>query len=121
MFSQRVRSTPLKREPIARLEDLRDDCIALFINSGMTQQEVHALGGPTPATISNWLYKITKFPRLDTMRALVQAVGGDLVVVSAERAKELRTLSYGDRLNLDVTPLSRPRMPPLRKHRTSSR
>lgn len=121
MFSRRVRAAPLKREPIARLEDLRDDCIALFINSGLTQQEVHARGGPTPATISNWLYKITKFPRMDTMRALVQAVGGDIVVVSAERAKELRTLSYGDRLDLDVTPLSRPRMPPRRKTQSRGR
>jgi hypothetical protein len=90
---------------------MRDDCVALFINSGMTQRDVHAAGGPTPATISKWLYKETKFPRLDTMRALVRAVGGEILVVSREQADTLRFNPQSERLNLDVSFVGRPRMP----------
>ena len=67
-----------QREPRADLEDLRDDCIALFLNSGLRQWEIADAGGPTPATISKWLYKETRFPRLDTIRAFVRAMGYDL-------------------------------------------
>lgn len=80
MFGRKERKTPFKREPLTDLEDLRDDCIALFQNSGLTQKEIHARGGPTPHTISKWLYKETVFPRLDTIRAFVQALGGNLVI-----------------------------------------
>ena len=75
MFGRRERSSPYQRDPITDLEDLRDDCIALFINSGMTMKQVHVSGGPTPQTISKWLYKETRFPRMDSIRAFLQARG----------------------------------------------
>lgn len=78
----KTRKTPLKREPVTALEDLRDDCIALFLNSKLNYQQVHAAGGPTPQTISKWLHKETMFPRLDTVRALLKALNADLVVES---------------------------------------
>jgi hypothetical protein len=109
MFGRKGRKTPLKREPLAKLEDLRDDCIALFINSGLTQEQVHAGGGPTPKTISRWLYKETMFPRLDTIRAFLLALECDLIAVPAPLAREMRTHDRAERLGLNVTTI--PRMP----------
>lgn len=69
-----------KREPIAELEDLRDDCIAVVFNSGQTFKDVHANGGPTPGTIGKWLYRETRFPQLATVRAMLKACGHDLTI-----------------------------------------
>lgn len=71
-----------KREPIEALEDLRDDCIAIVINSKMTFKQVHERGGPTPKTVSKWLYRETKFPRLATIRAILNACDHDLTITS---------------------------------------
>ncbi len=79
------------RDPEPELEDIRDGSIAIFLNSGMTQQQVHEAGGPTPKTISKWLYKETRFPQLPSVRKLLKVCGGDLVVMSASNAEELRT------------------------------
>ena len=69
------------REPRSDLEDLRDDTIAVVLNSKMTFKEVEDAGGPTRATLSKWLYRETKFPRLDTVRSALQACGHDFAVV----------------------------------------
>lgn len=94
------RKTPFVREPIAELEDMRDDCVALYLNSGLSFEAVHANGGPTGPTVSRWLYKTTRFPRMDTMRALCRAVGGDIVVVGARTAEQLKGRSKVTRLNI---------------------
>jgi hypothetical protein len=75
------RKTPFTREVDDELEAMRDDCIALFLNSRMTQKAVHAAGGPTPGTISKWLYKETLFPRFTTIRDFVKALGCKIVIV----------------------------------------
>lgn len=69
-----------KHEPLAELEDLRDDCIAIVINSKMTFKQVHEEGGPTPKTTSRWLYRETKFPQLATIRAMLNACGHELAI-----------------------------------------
>jgi hypothetical protein len=115
MFGRKGPKRRWKREPLANLEDMRDDCIALFINSGLTQQQAHERGGPTPNTISKWLYKETRFPRLDTMRALILALGCDFVIMAADQAAAYRSSAIGDRLGLDVALLGQPRMPQRRK------
>jgi hypothetical protein len=102
MFGRKKdRKTPFVMEPRADLEDMRDDCVALFLNSGKSFEDVHAEGGPTGPTVSKWLYKETRFPRLDTMRALVRAVGGDIVVVGVNTAATLRSQGLVTRLNTD--------------------
>ena len=91
MFGRRERKTPYSREPITDLEDLRDDCIALFMNSNITMKEVHHRGGPTPGTISKWLYKETRFPRMDSIRAFLQALEYDLVPMPRIAAQNYRS------------------------------
>ena len=68
------------REPDSQLEDLRDDCIAVVLNSKLSFQEVTARGGPTTQTISKWLYRETKFPRLGTVRSILRACDYDLTI-----------------------------------------
>lgn len=111
MFGRKERRTPFQRETSDRLEALRDDCIALFINSGLTQQEIHARGGPTPATISKWLYKETMFPRMNTIISFAAALGGDLVIMGRAGADQLRGRPVHERLDLDTPFAGRPRMP----------
>ncbi len=77
------------REPRTDLEDLRDDTIAVVLNSRMTFRQVQEKGGPTQQTISKWLYRETKFPRLDTIRATLQACDYDFVVVPINREPEV--------------------------------
>ena len=67
------------------LEGIRDDCIAMYLNSGMTQQQIHAAGGPTPQTISKWLYKETMFPHHSTISSFVRALGCKLVVADRDK------------------------------------
>lgn len=113
MFGRKGRKTPLKRKPLASLEDLRDDCIALFLNSGLTQKQVHERGGPTPQTITRWLYKETVFPRMDTIRGILQALGADVVVLPKPAADyEMQDRRISDRLGLSISVDERPQMPP---------
>lgn len=81
MQGTKTRKTPFAREIDQDLESLRDDCIALFINSRLTQQQIHQSGGPTPQTISRWLYKETAFPRYSTISTFLHALGCRMVVV----------------------------------------
>lgn len=100
MFGHKERKYAFKREPLTDLEDLRDDCIALFLNSGMTQQQVHAAGGPTPGTISKWLYKETRFPRMDSIRSMLRALGCDMVIMPKEAAENYRRGPASGRLGI---------------------
>lgn len=111
MFHRKGRRTPFQRQQDEKLEHLRDDCIALFIDSGLTQKQVHERGGPTPATISKWLYGETQFPRFSSIEAFLAALGHELVPVSAAVAAELRNKGRNTYLNIDVSFAGRPRMP----------
>src|SRR4051812_19350644 len=111
MFGRANRKKPLERAQSSRLEDLRDDCIALFINSGLTQKEIHQRGGPTPSTISKWLYKETFFPRFDTLERFLLAVGYELMPVTSTRAQEMRDAGRHMFLDIDLGFVGRPRMP----------
>lgn len=86
MQGTRTRRKPFEREIDDDLEALRDDCIALFLNSRLTQKDIHAAGGPTPGTISKWLYKETLFPRYQTIASFTRALGCRLVVVDKAAA-----------------------------------
>lgn len=85
---------PGARKPLVDLEDLRDDSIAVMINSGQSLKRVHERGGPTPQTISKWLYRETRFPQLATVRALLNACDHDLTVVSKGGGQVTR-IGYG--------------------------
>lgn len=102
---------PTTRRPDTNLEDLRDDCVALFLDSGLTYQQIHERGGPTPGTISRWLYRETKFPRLDTIRSMVQACGAELAIVPRGVAEQRRQQPVAARLDLTTAFLGKPRMP----------
>lgn len=104
MFGRRDRKTPFERDPDERLEDLRDDCIALFLNSGLTQKELQARGGPTPQTTSKWLYKETRFPRLQTVMAVANALGRELAIVDPQDPAVVA--SRTKRLNLSKRPVT---------------
>ena len=56
----------------------------------MTMKQVHVSGGPTPQTISKWLYKETRFPRMDSIRAFLQALGFDYVIMPQAQAQKYR-------------------------------
>jgi hypothetical protein len=68
------------REPIAELEDLRDDTIGIALETKMSFKTIHEKGGPTPQTIGKWFYRETRFPQLATVRAILRACGYDLTV-----------------------------------------
>ena len=87
------RKDPPKREPLVPLEDLRDDCIAVMINSGLSPKQVRERGGPTPATTSKWLYRETVFPQLATIRAMLNACGHDLVITGD--SSSIQRIGYG--------------------------
>lgn len=114
MFGRKERKTPFQREVDDKLEAMRDDCIALFIDSGLSQDDIHERGGPTPKTISRWLYKETRFPRATTIISFVSAVGADLVVVG--RSSAVLEATREARLGLDVALVGRPRMPRKKAH-----
>lgn len=111
MFHRKPRRTPFQREQDEKLEHLRDDCIALFIDSGLTQKQIHANGGPTPQTISKWLYGETHFPRYASIEAFLAALGHELMPVSSRVAAELRAKGRNTYLNIDVSFAGRPHMP----------
>lgn len=111
MFHRKPRRTPFQREQDNKLENLRDDCIALFIDSGFTQKQIHERGGPTPTTISKWLYAETHFPRYSSIESFLLALGHELMPVSSSVAAELRAKGRSTYLNVDVGFAGRPRMP----------
>lgn len=116
MFGKKERKNPLKRQLDRQLEDLRDDCIALFINSGLTQQQVHERGGPTPGTISKWLYKESHFIRIQTALSFTAALGYGLTIMPREHIDDLRsTATVGQRLKLDIGFAGKPHMPRRKK------
>jgi hypothetical protein len=115
MFGRRERKRPLVRENLEQLENLRDDCIALFINSGLRQKDITNRGGPTPQTISKWLYKETHFPRYSTIESFLMALGYGLTVASVEDITRFREQSISERLGLDIAIAGRPRMPVKKK------
>jgi hypothetical protein len=119
MFGRSERRTPFQRQQDNKLENLRDDCIALFINSGLTQKQIHANGGPTPQTISKWLYGETHFPRYSSIESFLLALGHELMPVSSAVAQELRNKGRGIYLNIDVSFAGRPRMPKKEKKRVT--
>lgn len=102
MFGRRERKTPLKREPDELLEGIRDDCVALFLNSGLNFIQVHEAGGPTPQTTSKWLHKETFFVRMATVQSLLKAVGGTLSVTGQKTADQLAGRSQMSRLNIPL-------------------
>ena len=101
-----------KRDPEPELEDIRDDCIAIFLNTGMTYEQVHANGGPTHTTITRWLYKETRFPQFATIRSFLKACSADLVVTSAKQADRIKgALTDGERLGIEQDFIGKPTMP----------
>lgn len=85
-----------KREPLTSLEDLRDDCIAVVINSGMSFKRVHEKGGPTPQTTSRWLYRETQFPQLATVRAMLKACDHEITIAPKNSVRIQRINSEGE-------------------------
>lgn len=120
MFHRKPRRTPFQREQDEKLEGLRDDCIALFIDSGLSQKQIHERGGPTSQTISKWLYGETHFPRHSSIQTFLAALGHELMPVSAAVAAELRAKGRNIYLNIDVSFAGRPRMPQKGKKRVST-
>lgn len=113
MFGRKERKNPLKKTLDRELEDLRDDCIALFINSGLTQKDIHERGGPTPTTISKWLYKETMFPRIQTIQSFTAALGYGLSILPAQHIADHRaTATVAQRLGVyGVSFMGKPKMP----------
>ena len=88
-----ARTAKTRREPIAELEDLRDDTIGIALETKLSFKEIHERGGPTPQTISKWLYRETRFPQLATVRAILRPCGYDLSVIR-EGELEARRFSH---------------------------
>jgi len=101
MFGRKERKQPLQRAQLEALEDLRDDCIALFRNSGLTQKQVQEQGGPTTQTISRWLYKETMWPRYDTIERFLLALGYGLTPMPIAKIAELKRKPAHARLGMD--------------------
>lgn len=91
-----ARKTPMKREPLTSLEDIRDDCVAVVINSGQSFKRVHENGGPTPQTTSKWLHRETMFPQLATVRAMLNACGHELTIAPHGSARIERINPEGE-------------------------
>lgn len=119
MQGTRARVSPFAREIDEDLENLRDDCIALFLNSGLRQVDITAAGGPTPSTITKWLYKETRFPRYQTIAAFLRVLGSKLIVVNKD-ILPVADLDPGVRDKVAWQGRSRPVMP-ARKARRSAR
>lgn len=99
-FGRKGRAAPLQREQLEHLENMRDDCIALFLNSGLRQRDIHERGGPTPATISKWLYKETFFPRYTTIDSFLRALGYGLTPVPLGNITQMRDIPRHERLHI---------------------
>lgn len=113
-FGKTIRRTPFQRELDNDLEGLRDDCIALFLNSGLRQKDIHQAGGPTPGTISKWLYKETMFPRYSTIASFTRALGCRIAIV--EKSIELPNELKGKAIRS-----GKPRMPARKKRKAKLR
>lgn len=111
-----ARKTALKREPLTDLEDIRDDCVAVVINSGQSFKRVHENGGPTPQTISKWLHKETMFPQLATVRAMLNACGHE-ITIAPKGSKRIQRINPDDEHKVVMPPkaASAPRVSRLQK------
>lgn len=78
MARRTARTAP--REPLADLEDIRDDCIGIALETKMSFKDIHSKGGPTPQTSAKWLYRETRFPQLATIRAMLRACDYDITI-----------------------------------------
>jgi len=76
---ERVAKMLAEREEV--IADLRDQCVGEAFTSGLSDQQIHANGGPTPQTLRKWRMKQVRLPQLATARMLLRAVGKDLAVV----------------------------------------
>lgn len=104
-----VRKTQTKREPLTSLEDLRDDCIAVVINSGQSFKRVHEQGGPTPQTTSKWLYRQTQFPQLATVRAMLNACGHE-ITIAPHGSTRIQRINTEDEAKVVMPPKSAPKV-----------
>lgn len=59
-------------------EDLRDDIVSIAMNSGKTEEQIEAEGGPVVQTQRNYKLRITKQPKLPTVMAYLRACGKQL-------------------------------------------
>lgn len=109
-FTRKTQKQAL-RDPEEHLTNDRDDCISLYLNSGMTQKQIHENGGPTPSTISKWLYKETRFPRHETIKSFIAAMDCDSIILSNAMIRKLRALPPEERLGLTVAIAGKPKMP----------
>ena len=98
----------MQREQLEALEDMRDDCIALFVNSGLRQKDIHERGGPTPGTISKWLYKETFFPRYSTIDSFLRAMGYALTPVPLHDFTQFHSIPRHQRLRLATNVVAMP-------------
>lgn len=74
-----------KRDQLEFYGDLRDDVISLIKNSGLSFTEIHARCGPVPVTLSKWLDKEVKQPRLEKMQSVLRILGKDLGIIEGRR------------------------------------
>jgi len=114
-----ARKTAFKREPLSDLEDLRDDCVAVVLNSGNNFKQVHEKGGPTPTTISKWLYKETMFPQLATVRAMLNACGHEITIAPKGSSRIQRINPEGDE-HVEMPVKTTPRVSMLTRSKRSS-
>ncbi len=79
-----------------RVEDLRDDTMAIVLNGIATTnkhavrkrfEEVELAHGATVATLYKWLYKSVAAPKLTTIRATLRACGHDLGIMEGNRIR----------------------------------
>lgn len=68
-------------KPIASTEDLRDDCVSLVKNSGISFEEIHNRNGPTPQTLARWRDKEVVSPNMNKMRSALRAIGKDIGII----------------------------------------
>lgn len=69
------------REPakFMAVDDLRDDCMSIVKNSGLSYAQITARGGPSAATLGKWNHRETKKPQLNTIRGALAACGMKIV------------------------------------------
>jgi hypothetical protein len=73
-----------ERAKLESYQDLRDDCMSLVKNSGLSFREIHGRLGPHPHTLELWATKVTSQPRLGKMRATLRIIGYDIGIVERE-------------------------------------
>ena len=110
---------PMKREPLTDLEDLRDDCVAVVLNSGHSFKGVHERGGPTPQTISKWLYRETMFPQLATVRAMLKACDHELTI-APKGSPAIKRINPEGEQQIQMPPKQTPRVSRLLAKRPSA-